>query len=187
MSNLCRLVVHNWTESSWSLGCLNCEKPSRGECILSDKLQLSGSPDFSTSGRYDLAPQVLILGAVMIRGALIALLVVSTGSTIWSLPSAPSTTAMHRSQEQQPKSESQPKKDDSAQLAKLTGCVDEQQGQWVLVNDQTMAIIANLVADGFPTEGFAKHVGHKVTVRGTSIPGSDSGKRPVFKVRSIET
>jgi hypothetical protein len=28
--------------------------------------------------------------------------------------------------------------------------------------------MADLEADGFPTEGFAKHMGHKVTVRGTS-------------------
>jgi hypothetical protein len=41
-----------------------------------------------------------------------------------------------------------------------------------------------LVADGFPTEGFAKHVGHKVTVRGISSSG---GTRPAMKVRSIET
>jgi hypothetical protein len=44
--------------------------------------------------------------------------------------------------------------------------------------------VADLEADGFPTEGFAKHVGHKVTVRGTSNPANT---RPVFKVRSIET
>jgi hypothetical protein len=47
-----------------------------------------------------------------------------------------------------------------------------------------MAVLANLEADGFPTEGFAKHLGHKVTVQGTSVP---NGNRPVFKVRSIET
>jgi hypothetical protein len=47
-----------------------------------------------------------------------------------------------------------------------------------------MAVIANLAADGFPAEGFAKHVGHKVTVRGTVSSG---GSRPIFKVRTIET
>ena len=41
-----------------------------------------------------------------------------------------------------------------------------------------------LEADGFPKEGFAKHMGQKVTVRGTSNSGS---ARPLFKVRSIET
>lgn len=66
----------------------------------------------------------------------------------------------------------------------LTGCIDEQGGNYVLIDDRTRAPIANLVADGFPTEGFAKHVGHKVTVRGTSNP---DGAKPVIKVRSIET
>jgi len=79
-----------------------------------------------------------------------------------------------------PKAQSQPK----GQMNSLTGCVDEQEGKWVLVNDQTMAIIANLAADGFPAEAFAKHVGQKVTVRGTASSG---GSPPLFKVRSIET
>jgi hypothetical protein len=52
-----------------------------------------------------------------------------------------------------------------------------------MVNDRTRDPIADLQADGFETEGFAKHVGHKVTVRGTSNPGET---RPLFKVRSIE-
>jgi hypothetical protein len=53
-----------------------------------------------------------------------------------------------------------------------------------LIDDRTRNPIASLEAEGFETEGFAKHVGHKVTVRGTSIPG---GARPVFRVRSVET
>ena len=70
-----------------------------------------------------------------------------------------------------------------AQQSSLTGCVDEQDGQYVLIQDQTRSLIAHLEAEGFPTEGFAKHVGHKVTVRGTS----NGAERPIFKVRSIET
>lgn len=66
----------------------------------------------------------------------------------------------------------------------LTGCIDEKEGRYVLVDERTLNPVANLEADGFETEGFAKHVGHKVTVRGTSSPG---GAVPVFKVRSIET
>ena len=66
----------------------------------------------------------------------------------------------------------------------LTGCVDEREGHYILVDDRNLAPVADLEADGFPTEGFAKHVGHKVTVRGTASSGST---RPVFKVRSIET
>jgi hypothetical protein len=68
--------------------------------------------------------------------------------------------------------------------ASLTGCVDQQDGQFVLVDDHDLKVVANLDAEGFPTEGFAKHVGSKVTVRGISTTG---GTRPVFKVRSIET
>jgi hypothetical protein len=66
----------------------------------------------------------------------------------------------------------------------LTGCVDEKEGHYILVDDRNLNPVADLEADGFPTEGFAKHVGHKVTVRGTS---SSESTRPVFKVRSIET
>jgi hypothetical protein len=71
-----------------------------------------------------------------------------------------------------------------AKTASLTGCVDEKEGRYVLVDERTLNPVANLEADGFETEGFAKHVGHKVTVRGISNPG---GAVPVFKVRSIET
>ncbi|HEX3879640.1 MAG TPA: hypothetical protein VHW24_21805 [Bryobacteraceae bacterium] len=66
----------------------------------------------------------------------------------------------------------------------LTGCVDEQDGRYIMTDDREMKPIANLEADGFPQEGFAKHLGHKVTVRGTSTPGDP---RPTFKVRSITT
>jgi hypothetical protein len=66
----------------------------------------------------------------------------------------------------------------------LTGCIDQHDGQYVLIHDQTRSTIANLEAVGFPTEGFAKHLGEKVTVRGTASPsGTD---HPVFKVRAVE-
>ena len=68
--------------------------------------------------------------------------------------------------------------------ASLSGCIDQQEGRYVLIDDRTMNPVADLDADGFPTEGFAKHMGHKVTLRGISNPGST---RPAFKVRSIET
>ncbi len=68
--------------------------------------------------------------------------------------------------------------------ASLTGCVDQQESRFVLLDDKTLSPIADLAAEGFPEEGFAKHLGHKVTVRGTSSPGE---ARPLFKVRSIET
>ena len=77
-----------------------------------------------------------------------------------------------------------PSKQQKAQKDALTGCIDEQDGRYVLVDFHTMNAVATLEADGFPTEGFAKHVGHKVTVRGISSP---DGALPHFKVRSIET
>ena len=116
----------------------------------------------------------------MIRGAFIAVLVVLP---VWSQSAAPSNQGDRTSSQQQPKTDP-PAKPEAKGPTSLTGCIDEQEGQWVLVNDQTLAIMANLAAEGFPPEGFAKHVGHKVTVRGTSSSG---GSRPLFKVRTIET
>jgi hypothetical protein len=83
-------------------------------------------------------------------------------------------------QEKQP-----PKSAPKPAAASLTGCVDERDGRFVLVDDRTLSPIADLAAtEGFPQDGFAKHMGHKVTVRGTSIP---RGTRPLFQVRSVET
>lgn len=78
-------------------------------------------------------------------------------------------------QKQTPKSEKQ---------ASMTGCVDEQEGHYVLIDERGRNPIADLEADGFPVEGFAKHVGHKVIVRGMSNAGD---KLPRFKVRTVET
>src|SRR5580698_3982909 len=116
----------------------------------------------------------------MIRRVLIIVLV---GFTSSALSSARSNLAMNRS-EAQPAADPKQKAEPAGQMASLTGCVDEQEGKWVLVNDQTMAIIAKLAADGFPTEGFAKYMGHKVAVEGTAI---GDGPGSTFKVRSIKT
>jgi hypothetical protein len=88
------------------------------------------------------------------------------------------STAAPAPQQEQP----QPKKESQSATGSMTGCIDEQTGRYVLTNDRDLAVIAILEADGFPTEAFAKHVGHKVTVRGTVIPGGD---QPTFKVRSV--
>jgi hypothetical protein len=118
---------------------------------------------------------------VTIRKALfVTLAAFLMGSTGYAL----ANSAVYRSQDQQPKKDSKAKADSKEQAASLTGCVDEQDGKWVLVKPQTMTIIATLAADGFPTEGFAKYVGQKVTVRGTSSAGASSSP---FKVRTIET
>ena len=77
-----------------------------------------------------------------------------------------------------------PKREQKARTDSLTGCIDQQDGRYVMVNDRNLSAVALLEADGFPTEGFAKHMGHKVTVRGVSTPGA---ALPIFKVRGIET
>jgi hypothetical protein len=56
-----------------------------------------------------------------------------------------------------PKTED-PRANKKAAEASLTGCVDEEDGHNVLVDDRSLNPIANLEPDGFPVEGFAKHV-----------------------------
>jgi hypothetical protein len=62
----------------------------------------------------------------------------------------------------------------------LTGCIDQQDGQYVLLDDQ-MLKIANLQSAGSEKEVFAKYVGIKVQVRGAT----SSGANGTFKVTSI--
>jgi len=81
-----------------------------------------------------------------------------------------------------PKQE-QKKQPEKTSAASLTGCIDEQNGKYLMIDNRTRDPIADLAAEGFELEGFAKHVGHKVTVRGISSPGES---RPLFRVRSIE-
>jgi len=100
----------------------------------------------------------------------------------WSRPgAAASDSGFEQADRKQQQEQKKSKAKDGG--ASLTGCIDEQNGHYVMINDRTLDPIADLQAEGFETEGFAKHVGHKVTVRGTSNPGET---RPLFKVRSIE-
>ena len=101
-------------------------------------------------------------------------LAIATPAPVHSAPWAGQTK-----QKQESRAKGQKTKGDS-----LTGCIDQQDGRYVLVDSRTMNPVAALEADGFPTEGFAKHMGTKVTVRGISNPG---GALPLFKVRGIET
>jgi len=98
--------------------------------------------------------------------------------SVAGLQAAESEQAPPKQKQEQKK---QPAKDSAASL---TGCVDEQNGKYVMIDERTRDPLADLAAEGFETEGFAKHVGHKVTVRGISSSGD---ARPLFKVRSIET
>jgi hypothetical protein len=87
-----------------------------------------------------------------------------------------------QSSDRRPKQETKKKAGPAA--ASLTGCIDEREGHYILVDDRALAAIANLEAEGFPPEGFAKYMGHKVTVRGTA---RTEGSTPIFRVRKIET
>jgi hypothetical protein len=84
----------------------------------------------------------------------------------------------------QAKSEGTSEQTKKQPVTSLKGCVDQQEGLYVLVGDHDLRVVANLNAEGFPIEGFAKHVGQKVTVRGTQNPGDT---RLVFRVRNMET
>jgi len=64
----------------------------------------------------------------------------------------------------------------------LTGCVDEQFGQYILLDGQMQKIV-NLQSAGPEKEVFAKYVGHKVEVRGTRSSGL---KTATFVVTGIE-
>lgn len=99
-----------------------------------------------------------------------------------ALSSSPLSVIAQQKQNQPKQQKKAP--DRNTSQASLTGCIDEQDGQYVLIRDQTRELIATLEADGFPAEGFAKHLGHKVTVRGTANPAGSG--RPIFKVRAVE-
>jgi len=101
---------------------------------------------------------------------------------IIALSLSPLASSPAEAQEKQSKQKKAPAKTTSSSL---TGCIDEHDGQYVLINEQSRSLVANLEPEGFPVEGFAKHVGHKVTVRGTASPAGT--ERPVFKVRAVET
>lgn len=104
---------------------------------------------------------------------------------ILAIAPIPAMTAVAPGQPNPPLERGQEKKSQkqSSRVDSLTGCVDQQESRYVLLDDRSMNQIAELEAVGFPDEGFAKHMGHKVTVRGIRI--ADSAP-PRFQVRAIE-
>jgi len=72
-----------------------------------------------------------------------------------------------------------------AAKASLTGCLDERDGQYVLTNDTNLQPTARLKpAAGSPEDNFARHMGHKVTVRGVL---SKEETLPIMTVESVQT
>jgi hypothetical protein len=83
------------------------------------------------------------------------------------------------------KQQSRDRKAAEPKEASMTGCIDEQEGgRYVLMDARSLAPLANLEAVGFPNEGFAKHLGNTVTVKGAV---DSTGSRPVMRVRTVET
>jgi hypothetical protein len=74
-----------------------------------------------------------------------------------------------------------PNKSDSSKEQRLTGCVDEQGGHYVLIDDQ-MQKITDLQSSGSDDAWFARYMGHEVRVRGTQ----SSAQQGTFKVTGIE-
>jgi hypothetical protein len=102
-------------------------------------------------------------------------LILLTVLGVWLTPEVGIAAAASQNQKKQEKK--------SETTSSMTGCVDQQDGRYVLIDDRGLNRIADLEADGFPDEGFAKHMGHKVIVRGTR----NAGDTLRFKVRTIET
>ena len=85
----------------------------------------------------------------------------------------------------QPKQQSRDRKAAEPKEVSMTGCIDEQEGgRYVLMDARSLAPLANLEAVGFPNEGFAKHLGNTVTVKGAV---DSTGSRPAMRVRTVET
>src|ERR1035441_4908482 len=79
----------------------------------------------------------------------------------------------------------QPGKARPAGPGSLTGCVDERDGEYVLTNDTNLQPTAHLKpAAGSPEDNFARHVGHKVKLRGVL---SKAEPLPIMTVESVET
>ena len=67
--------------------------------------------------------------------------------------------------------------------ATLIGCVDERDGVYVLTNDTNLQPTARLKpAAGSPEDNFARHVGHKVKLRGVL---SKEDPLPIITVESV--
>jgi hypothetical protein len=93
--------------------------------------------------------------------------------------------AFEQANSAQQKQQSRNRKAAELKEGSMTGCIDEQEGgRYVLIDARSLAPLANLEAAGFPNEGFAKHLGNTVTVKGAV---DSTGSRPVMRVRAVET
>jgi len=96
---------------------------------------------------------------------------------------APGAQQNGASQNTKKQNSGKPKAEKKTADSSLTGCMDEQDGKYVLLEEKTVRKLADLKAEGFSQEDFAKYVGQKVTVRGQSA--GDEG-RSVFNARGVD-
>jgi len=67
----------------------------------------------------------------------------------------------------------------------MSGCVDQaSDGNFILADNKELNKIITLHGEGFPDEGFAKHLGHQVKVTGRI---AKEGDEQVLRVKQIET
>jgi hypothetical protein len=129
---------------------------------------------------YDLARQVLLpwQGGAQMKMLLMAWMV-SAGLLI----AAPADEKPGPSDGSQKKADPKSQKSNRQARESLTGCVDEQDGKYVLLDDRMLNKLANLETSVASAEDFfARFVGHKVVVKGSKA----SGQETVFKVTGIE-
>lgn len=74
-----------------------------------------------------------------------------------------------------------PTKSNSSAEQRLTGCLDEQDGHYVLLDDQMHKVIS-LQSPGSDDTWFARFMGHEVRVTGTQ----SSVQQGLFEVTGIE-
>ena len=103
----------------------------------------------------------------------------------WTTAAAPPKPGLpFAEQQKQAQQKKQPAKPDSTAAASMVGCIDQgADGGFLLIDPRNREKLADLAAEGFPMEGFAKYLGKKVTVHGTS---SGSGTSTSFRVRKVE-
>ena len=67
----------------------------------------------------------------------------------------------------------------------MSGCIGEaSDGNFILTDNKELNKIITLHGEGFPDEGFAKHLGHQVKVTGRI---AKEGDEQVLRVKKIET
>jgi len=71
---------------------------------------------------------------------------------------------------------------EKAATSTMTGCVDQRGDNYVLTGDKELNAFAVLHGEGFSDDNFARYMGHKVSVEGST---SRDGENVTVKVKKI--